>query len=60
MAEAPAAAIEAAEAAAAPGHRDEQERMEDLAAKLYDHIRVKLRNELLVDRERAGFLTDLR
>jgi hypothetical protein len=43
----------------APG-RDEEARMEDLAGKLYDRIRIRLRNELLVDRERAGFLTDLR
>jgi Domain of unknown function (DUF4157) len=34
--------------------------MDELAAKLYDKIRNRLRNELLVDRERAGFLTDLR
>ncbi|HXN01561.1 MAG TPA: hypothetical protein VN973_06710 [Candidatus Dormibacteraeota bacterium] len=43
----------------APGGDDEA-RMEDLAGKLYDRIRIRLRNELLVDRERAGFLTDLR
>ena len=34
--------------------------MDELAGKLYDKIRSRLRNELLVDRERAGFLTDLR
>lgn len=39
---------------------DDETRMEDLAGKLYDKIRARLRNELLVDRERAGFLTDLR
>ena len=38
----------------------EETRMEDLAGKIYDRIRLHLRNELLVDRERAGFLTDLR
>jgi hypothetical protein len=27
---------------------------------LYDRIRTRLKSELLVDRERAGFLTDLR
>ena len=34
--------------------------MDTLAAKLYDRIRARLKTELLVDRERAGFLTDLR
>ncbi|TME47204.1 MAG: hypothetical protein E6I56_04895 [Chloroflexi bacterium] len=36
------------------------EDMDELANKLYDRIRTRLKNELLVDRERAGFLTDLR
>ncbi|HET9847371.1 MAG TPA: hypothetical protein VFR68_02300 [Candidatus Dormibacteraeota bacterium] len=53
-----AAPAAGAEAAASGG--DEETRMEDLAAKLYDRIRGRLRSELLVDRERAGFLTDLR
>jgi hypothetical protein len=34
--------------------------MDELAGKLYDRIRTRLRTELLVDRERAGLLTDLR
>ena len=34
--------------------------MDALAGKLYDRIRSRLKTELLVDRERAGFLTDLR
>lgn len=34
--------------------------MDELASKLYDKIRARLKTELLVDRERAGFLTDLR
>ena len=48
---------------AAPVHASatgEQASAEETAAKLYDRIRTKLRNELLVDRERAGMLTDLR
>jgi hypothetical protein len=48
-------------AAAAPATtRDEEAHIDELAGKLYDKIRSRLRNELLVDRERAGFLTDLR
>jgi hypothetical protein len=39
---------------------DTEKDMDELAGKLYDRIRGKLRTELLVDRERAGFLTDLR
>jgi len=34
--------------------------MDELAGKLYDRIRTRLKTELLIDRERAGFLTDLR
>ena len=34
--------------------------MDELARKLYDRLRSRLKTELLVDRERAGFLTDLR
>jgi hypothetical protein len=60
-AEAPASAVAEAPSAAEAGEAgDEETRIEDLAGKLYDKIRVRLRNELLVDRERAGFLTDLR
>jgi hypothetical protein len=31
-----------------------------MAARLYDRIRSQLRDELLVDRERAGLVTDVR
>jgi hypothetical protein len=34
--------------------------MDDLSNRLYDRIRTRLRQELLVDRERAGLLTDFR
>jgi len=40
--------------------KTEETHLNELAAKLYDKIRSRLRHELLVDRERAGFLTDLR
>jgi hypothetical protein len=47
--------------AAAPGqHHAPDTDMDELAGKLYDRIRNRLKTELLVDRERAGFLTDLR
>ena len=42
------------------GHKEPETDMDELAAKLYDKIRNRLKSELLVDRERAGFLTDLR
>ncbi|MFL6124652.1 DUF4157 domain-containing protein [Actinophytocola sp.] len=34
--------------------------LDELAARLYDRLRSRLRTELLVDRERAGMLTDFR
>ena len=50
-----------------PGHGSEQEQidldrvdLEDLTNRLYDRLRGRLRLELLVDRERAGILTDFR
>ena len=46
-------------AATGPSPASESE-MDELARKLYDRIRGRLKTELLVDRERAGFLTDLR
>lgn len=49
----------AAATTAAPAGHSEQE-MNELAGKLYDRIRSRLKTELLVDRERAGLLTDLR
>lgn len=47
-------------AASISPQKDDDTQMDELAGKLYDKIRSRLRNELLVDRERAGFLTDLR
>lgn len=41
------------------GHTSESE-MDVLAGRLYERIRGRLKSELLVDRERAGLLTDLR
>jgi Domain of unknown function (DUF4157) len=38
--------------------RDEE--LEELAARLYGPIRARLRRELLIDRERAALLTDVR
>ena len=43
-----------------PTHADHEQDMDELAGKLYDRIRGRLKSELLVDRERAGLLTDLR
>lgn len=34
--------------------------LDELATRLYDRLRTRLRTELLVDRERAGLLTDFR
>ncbi len=34
--------------------------LDDLAVRLYDRLRSRLRLELLIDRERAGLITDLR
>jgi len=42
----------------AGGHSDKE--LDDLARQLYDRLRSRLRMELLVDRERAGLITDLR
>jgi hypothetical protein len=42
------------------GHKAPETDMDELAGKLYDKIRNRLKSELLVDRERSGFLTDLR
>src|SRR5438067_11822927 len=47
--------------ASSSGHQPAAEPdMDQLAGKLYDRIRTRLKTELLIDRERAGFLTDLR
>jgi Domain of unknown function (DUF4157) len=34
--------------------------LDDLAHRVYGHVRTQLRSELLIDRERAGLLTDFR
>lgn len=49
-------AADAPTSAPAPADHD----VNELASKLYDHIRSRLRAELLVDRERAGLVTDRR
>jgi hypothetical protein len=54
-----AAAVSSAPAAAA-GPEQSDHQLDELAGRLYDRIRSRLKTELLVDRERAGFLTDLR
>ena len=54
-----AATAESSAASAGPHHASETE-MDELARRLYDRLRSRLKTELLVDRERAGFLTDLR
>lgn len=53
-----AEAAEAAPAAAAGGQSPQS--VEEMAARIYDRIRSRLRDELLVDRERAGLVTDVR
>ena len=40
------------------GHTEQE--LDDLAHQLYSRIGSRLRRELLVDRERAGFAIDLR
>jgi hypothetical protein len=52
-------APESSSASAGP-HQASESEMDELARKLYDRLRTRLKTELLVDRERAGFLTDLR
>jgi hypothetical protein len=34
--------------------------LDDLARRVYGQVRTQLRSELLIDRERAGLLTDFR
>ncbi len=48
-----------APAEAAPAHQSERE-LYELASKLYEPLSARIRRELLVDRERAGMVTDLR
>jgi hypothetical protein len=54
-----AASSESSSASAGP-HQASETEMDELARKLYDRLRTRLKTELLIDRERAGFLTDLR
>ena len=56
----PTSAGPAIGAAQSPGQAAAETDMDELAGRLYDRIRTRLKSELLVDRERAGFLTDLR
>jgi hypothetical protein len=59
----PHAQRQAATTQAPAGNRDPQPRdldMDVLAARLYDQMEVRLRSRVIVDRERAGFTTDLR
>lgn len=60
VASAPAAAAGSAGAAAAeaPGQSDKE--LDELARKLHDRISLHLRRDLLIQRERAGLVTDLR
>jgi hypothetical protein len=55
----PAPAPAATEPDAAPIELDRLD-LETLAARLYDRLRSRIRMELLIDRERAGLLTDFR
>ena len=55
---APSGAASTPAAPDAQGRSDEN--IDALAGQLYERIRVRLKSELLVDRERAGLLTDLR
>jgi hypothetical protein len=54
-----ALAAESGAASAGP-HQASETEIDELARRLYDRLRNRLKTELLVDRERAGFLTDLR
>jgi hypothetical protein len=54
-----ASTVESSAASAGP-HQASEIEMDELARRLYDRLRSRLKTELLVDRERAGFLTDLR
>ncbi len=56
---APAASLsEAGLVGAAGGYPDRE--LDELSGRIYDRIRTRLRTELLIDRERAGLVTDLR
>jgi hypothetical protein len=53
-------AVAAAGADPAPPAAPSEGELDDLAHRLYDRLRSRLRLELLIDRERAGLITDLR
>jgi hypothetical protein len=53
-----AAALTAAAGAAPSGLPTGDKELDDLAHRLYDRIRSRLRLELLIDRERTGTLSD--
>jgi len=50
----------AGEDATAPGAAAPEVDLDDLARRVYGRVRTRLRTELLIDRERAGLLTDFR
>jgi hypothetical protein len=54
-----AAPAQSAGGGAGPGPHSDKE-LNDLASRLYDRLRVHLRSDLLIERERAGMLIDLR
>jgi hypothetical protein len=45
---------------ASSGGAPSEQQLDELAARLFERIRARLKGELLIDRERAGLLTDLR
>jgi len=47
-------------AAAPPQEETPPIDLDDLARRVYGQVRTQLRSELLIDRERAGLLTDFR
>lgn len=56
---APSTSAAAPTAGALPAHDSEKD-LDELARKLHDRISARIRYDLLVDRERAGMVTDLR
>jgi hypothetical protein len=57
---APAPDTAPAAASGPPAGAQSPESMDELAGRIYDRIRMRFRDELLIDRERAGLLTDVR
>lgn len=53
-------AVAPATAASATSAHDSEKELDELARKLHDRISARLRYDLLLDRERAGMLTDVR